>query len=66
MTAAWRQQVLLCVMAMQELQWHANDDDIRNVAEVHEEIGTPVPEDLSPFWVEDVETIQTIPTASSA
>ena len=63
--AARRQQELLCVIAMQELEWHTNEDDSRNAADVHEEAGTPVLEDLSSIWVEDDETANTIPTSSS-
>ena len=49
-------------MAMQELEWHALEDidtdgidenDLRNVADVHEEVDTPVLEAIEPNWVEN-------------
>ena len=58
--AARRQRELLCVMAMQELEWHAIDDvDAdgleEDVADVREEIGTPVLEELTQIWVDEAE-----------
>ena len=60
--AARRQHELLCVMAMQEMEWHAledvdtdgiDDQSFQSVSEVHGEIGTPVLEDAVPVWLMD-------------
>ena len=56
--AARRQRELLCVMAMQEMEWHSIDDvdavgQDEELVEFVEDIGTPVLEDVNPIWVNE-------------
>ena len=53
--AARRQQELLCVMAFQELEWHALDDVILRVMlkasmSLLQKVGTPILTNKNPIW----------------
>ena len=55
--AACRQNELLCVIASQELEWHAIDDvdfdDKSDIPEVVAKSGAPILNDMDPIWTSD-------------
>ena len=60
--AARRQGELLCVLAMQELEWldiedvDFDDADVNELQDVHQVAGTPVIEDRDPVWTDDIDS----------
>ena len=56
--AARRQREILCVMAYQELEWHAMDDvdfeGLDDIREIDFDIGTPVLDNVDPIWTNSV------------